>query len=259
MKLVFEFFLGQLSALEPIARLDDFLDVELEDITPAELALGMLPSSQKDSKTPPALLQGELDFLADLVVIGDRFLGLAGKGNPDRGHVDENHHGTGWQSASGLGNTVVTPSGVERGLERCAGRLLIEKRHAVGVANDAGQFVVVILLLAFSERQLRMFRLVRRLFRSLAVGQTRLDHKGIAAVDRRRPSHRSIEISLDLLIQAMEDRLFTDGRDAVRRRRHDLGGLDRLIEVFGGSSVNISRPRLRGNLCGLADFLRELG
>ena len=99
--------------------------------------------------------------------------------------MDENHHGTGWQSASGLGNTVVTPSGVERGLERCAGRLLIEKRHAVGVANDAGQFVVVILLLAFSERQLRMFRLVRRLFRSLAVGQTRLDHKGIAAVDRR--------------------------------------------------------------------------
>src|SRR5207249_4087271 len=79
LKLVFEFFPGQLSTLEPIARLDDFLDVELEDITPAELALGMLPSSQKDSKTPPALLQGELDFLADLVVIGDCFLGLAGK------------------------------------------------------------------------------------------------------------------------------------------------------------------------------------
>src|SRR5574341_1476262 len=118
LQLVFEFFLGQLAALQAATRLHDFLDVELEDIAPAELALSVLPPSQKGSHPPPALLQGELDLLADLVVIGDRFLGLTSKRDPDRGHVDEDHQGAGWKSAPGLGNAVIAPGGVEHGLER---------------------------------------------------------------------------------------------------------------------------------------------
>src|SRR6266542_1291574 len=259
LKLLFEFVFGQLATLEAIACLDDFFDVEFEDIAPAKLALGSLASSQKNSKPPPTLLQREFDFLADLVVIRDRFLGLAGEWHPDRSHVDENHHGTGWQSAPGLRNTVVAPRGVEHGLERRAGRLLIEQRHAVGVANNSGQLVVVVLLLTFSERYLWIFRLFRGLFRSLAEGQARFDYERIAAVDCGRPGHRSIEITLDLLIQSMEDRLLADGRDAVARRRHDLGGLYRLIEGLGGGAVNIFRPRLRRKFRGLADLLRDIG
>ncbi len=45
LELLFEFLLGQLAALEAIAGLDDFFDVEIEDIAPAELALGVLASS----------------------------------------------------------------------------------------------------------------------------------------------------------------------------------------------------------------------
>ena len=47
LQLVFEFFLGELSALETTARLDDFFDVELENIPPAKLTFGALtPSSE---------------------------------------------------------------------------------------------------------------------------------------------------------------------------------------------------------------------
>src|SRR4030095_8042022 len=139
LKLLFEFVFEQLTTLEAIACLDNFFYIEFEDIASAKLALCSLASSQKNSKPPAALLQREFDFLADLVVIRDRFLGLAGERHPDRSHVDENHHGTGWQSAPGLRNTVVAPSGVEHGLERGAGRLLIEQWHGVGVKNNPGQ------------------------------------------------------------------------------------------------------------------------
>ena len=70
---------------------------------------------------------------------------------------------------------------------------------------------VIVLLLAFSERNFWIFGFVGRVFRPLAVSQPRLDDEGIAAVNRRRPGHRSIKISFDLLVQAVEDRLFTDG------------------------------------------------
>ncbi len=86
------FSLGELAALQPGAGLDDLLDVELEDVAPAELALGPLAPPQEDAEPAPALLERELDLLADLVVVGDRFLGLAGERHPDRGHVDEDHH-----------------------------------------------------------------------------------------------------------------------------------------------------------------------
>src|SRR5882762_3214687 len=45
LQLVLELFLRKLPALQPRARLDDLFDVELENITPAELALGPLALS----------------------------------------------------------------------------------------------------------------------------------------------------------------------------------------------------------------------
>ena len=133
-----------------------------------------------------------------------------------------------------LGHAVVPPGGVEHGLERRAGRLLVEQRHAVGVADDAGQLVVVVSVFAFGERRPRALSGVpARLVRPLAVGQADLDHERVAAVHGRRPGHRGVELALDLLVQAVEDRLLADGRDAVRRRRHDLGRLDGLVERLG--------------------------
>ena len=90
---------GQLGALQPGAGLDDLLDVQLEDVAPAELALGTLAPAQEHAEPAPALLQRELDLFPDLVVVGDRFLGLARERHPDRGHVDEDHHGPGGESA----------------------------------------------------------------------------------------------------------------------------------------------------------------
>ncbi len=149
--------MGELAALEAIARLDDFFDVQLEDIAPAKLALGALAPPQKNAEPPAAFLQRELDFFSDLVVVGDRFLRFAGERHPDRRHVDKDHHGTGRQRAARLRHAVVAPGGVEHGLECRAGGLLVEQRHAVGVANDAGQFVVVVLLLAFGQRLVGAF------------------------------------------------------------------------------------------------------
>src|SRR4030095_1924172 len=110
LKLLFEFVFGQLATLEAIACLDNFFDIEFEDIAPAKLALCSLASAQKNSKAPAALLQREFDFLADLIVIRDRFLGLAGERHPDRSHVDENHHGTGWERAPGFKDNVAAPT-----------------------------------------------------------------------------------------------------------------------------------------------------
>src|SRR5207302_7787131 len=134
-----ELLLGQLAALQTGAGLDDLFDVELEDVAPAELALGPLAPTQEHAEPAPAFLQRELDFLADLVVVGDRLLGLAGERHPDRGHVDEHRHRAGRERAPRLRHAIVPPGGLEHSLEGRAGRLLVEQRYAVGVANDAGQ------------------------------------------------------------------------------------------------------------------------
>ena len=52
-----------------------------------------------------------------------------------------------------MSNAVIAPTGIEHGLERGAGRLLIEKRYAVGVANHSGQFIVVVLRFPFGKRR----------------------------------------------------------------------------------------------------------
>src|SRR5262249_11161711 len=97
LELVLELLLGELPALEPCAGLDHFLDVELEDVAPPELALGSLAPSKEHAEPASTFLQGELDLLADLVVVGDSFLRLAGEGHPYRRHVDEDDHGPGGQ------------------------------------------------------------------------------------------------------------------------------------------------------------------
>src|SRR6058998_3996774 len=141
------------AALEPVARLDDLLDVEREDVASALLAVGALPPPEKCAEAAAALAQRQRDFFVDLVVLGDSFLGLAGERNPDRGHVDEDHHGPGRQGTPRLRHAVVAPRRVEHRLEDGAGGLLIEERHAVRVADDACELVLVsVRLLALGER-----------------------------------------------------------------------------------------------------------
>src|SRR5262245_20517305 len=115
-ELVLQLLLRQLAALEAGAGLDDLLDVELEDVAPAELALGPLAAAQEHAEPAPALLERQLDLLADLVVVGDRFLRLAGERHPHRGHVDEHDHGPGGQGPPRLADAVVLPRGLEGGL-----------------------------------------------------------------------------------------------------------------------------------------------
>src|SRR5262249_4698783 len=87
------YLLGRgLSALHAIAGLHDLLDVELEDVPPPELALRPAPPPQEHAEPAAAFTQRERDLLADLVVVGDRLLGLARERHPHRGHVDEDHH-----------------------------------------------------------------------------------------------------------------------------------------------------------------------
>ena len=126
LQLVFELFFSELAAFETVARFDDFFDIQLEDIAPAKLVLGVLAPPQKNTEPPAAFLESELDFFSDLVVVRDRLLRLAGERHPNRRHVDKDHHRPGGQGASGLRHPVVAPSGIEHGFERRAGRLLIE-------------------------------------------------------------------------------------------------------------------------------------
>src|SRR5260221_944776 len=259
LQLALELFLRELTALQPRTRLDDLFDVELENIAPAELALGPLALSQEYAEPAPAFLQRQPDLLADLVVIGDRLFRLAGERHPDRGHLAEHHHRPRRERPARLDDAIISPGGLEHRLEGRARRLLIEQRDAVGVANDAGQLVVVVLLLAFGQRDGRSFRRRRRLIRSFAERQSRLDDERITAVHCRWPGHRRVEVALDLLVEAVEDRLLADRRDAVGRRRHDLGGLDRLVERLGVGAVKTARLRVGRELRRLADLLGDGG
>ena len=248
----------QPAALETVARLDDLLDVELEDVAPVLLAVGPLAPSQERAQPPAAFAQRQGDLLADLVVLGDRLLRLARERDPDRGHVDEDHHGPGRQRAPGLRHAVGSPCRVEHRLEDRAGGLLIEKRHAVCVADDARELVVVALIgFALRERDRFLLLVLLRLLGPSPVGQARLDHEGIAAVHRRRPADRRVEVALDLLVEPRENRPLADRREAVGRRRHDLRRLDRLVEILGGLAVDVARARAGRQARGLADVLGQ--
>jgi len=53
LELVLQLRGGELAALQPVTRRDDFLDVELEDVAPAELAVRPLASSEKRAQRRP--------------------------------------------------------------------------------------------------------------------------------------------------------------------------------------------------------------
>src|SRR5437588_277662 len=201
---------GHVACRDAVTCVKYFLDGEFEDVAAMVLALRPLASFKEGAQPAAAFAEGQRDLLRGLIVVGDRFLGFAGEGHPDRGHMDENHHGAGRERAFGLRHSVGAPGGVEHRLVDRAGGLLMEERHAVGVADDAGELAVVLLLLPFGLRYRLLLLALRCLLGSPAVGQARLDHEGVAAVHGWRPAHRRIEIPFDLLVQAGEDRLFAD-------------------------------------------------
>src|SRR4029453_6415777 len=148
----------QLPALQTVARLDDLLDVQLEDVPSAILAVRPLAPANERPQASAALAQGQGDLFADLVVVGDRFLGLARERDPDRGHMDEDHHGAGGSRPPRPRDPVVAPRGFQHRPVARAGRLLVEQRDAVGVADDARQLVIALLLLALGKRHRFLLR-----------------------------------------------------------------------------------------------------
>src|SRR5262249_52681155 len=143
-------------------------------------------------------------------------------------------------------HAVVAPGGVEHRLEDRAGGLLIEERHAVRVADDARELVpVAVGLLTLGQRD-RLLLLIRlRLLGPAPEGQPRLDDERVAAIDGGRATDGGVEIPLDLLIEPREDRLLADRREAIRRRRHDLRRLDRLVEILRGLTEHVPGTRAR--------------
>ena len=186
LELLLELLRGQLAPLEAVAGVHDFLDVELEDVAPAELGLRPLAAAQEHAEPAPALLERELDLLANLVVVGDGLLRLAGKRHPDRRHVNEYDHRARGQSAPGLCDAVVAPTGIEDRLEGGASRLLVKQGHAVGVADDARQLAVVLAVLPLGERDGGR-RPGRRLYLTQRIHHLQAIRKTVIGVLGRRP------------------------------------------------------------------------
>src|SRR6185436_11809280 len=106
LQLLLELLNRKLAALQAVAGLRDLLDVQLEDVAPPELTLRPPATSDEYAEPATAFTQRERDLLVDLVVVGDGFLGLAREGNPHRGHVHEDHHGSLRQRPARLAHTV---------------------------------------------------------------------------------------------------------------------------------------------------------
>src|SRR5262245_60403427 len=176
----------ELAALQAVASLRDLFNVELEDVATPELALRPPATPEEHAEPAAALTQRERDLLADLVVVGNRLLGLARERHPHRGHVHEDHHRSLRQRATRLADTVVLPGGVQRRLVHHACRLLVEERHAVRVADHARQLRLALLALALRERLRLLLRFrpglgcgLLALDRPAAEREPRLDHEGI--------------------------------------------------------------------------------
>src|SRR5262245_4932852 len=256
----------ELAALQTVAGLRDLLDVELEDVAPSELALRPPATPEEHAEPAAALTQRERDLLADLVVVGNRLLGLARERHPHGRHVHEDHHRSLRQRAARLADTVVLPLGVERRLVGRASGLLVEERHPVRVADHAGQLGLALVALALGERLGFLLRLrpgfpfkLLVLDRPVAECEPGLDHEGIAAIDRGGAAHGGVELALDLVIEAREDGFLADRRETIGGRRHDLGGLERAVDRLRRLSRDVAGPRARGDAGALADLLRELG
>ena len=59
--------------------------------------------------------------------------------------------------------------------------------------------------------------------RHAAVGQRHFDLERIAAIDGRRPRAGDVELARHHVMQALEQQLLADRRDAIGGRRADLG------------------------------------
>ena len=86
-----------------------------------------------------------------------------------------------------------------------------------------------------------------------AVGQPDLDLEWIAAIDGRRPRGGGVELARHHLVQALEDQLLADRRDAVGRRGGNLRLLDRLVEQVGLVPADLLRVRPGADLGRVAD------
>src|SRR6185436_17554275 len=86
-----------------------------------------------------------------------------------------------------------------------------------------------------------------------------LDRERIAAIDGGLAADGGVEVALDLLIEAREDRLLADRRQAVGRRVHDGRLLDRLVELFRGVAVDLPDEHLGIDARLLADLTRRRG
>ncbi len=81
-------------------------------------------------------MQGQTHLLLDLVVTGDRLLGLVGERYPHAGHVHHDRHRPAGEAAARLRQAVRTPVGRRDRLGDRAVAMLELQRHPVGVAID---------------------------------------------------------------------------------------------------------------------------
>ena len=126
------------------------------------------------------------------------------------------------QCAFGLRKTVAAPIYAERGLSDRAAGLLILKRNAVGKSQQVDQFLAG---------------------QTAAVGQPDLYLKWISAIDGRRARNRGIEIGGYFFLKSQQNLLFSDRREAVGGRAHDLDAVDRL-----DTAVRLRSPTM---VCGI--------
>ena len=195
---------GQPAALEAITRLDDFLDVELEDVAPARCS--PCARSRRRRNAPSRRPHSRSARVISLRI--SSYSAMASLDSLVNGTQTEAMWtkitiGPGRQRAARLGQAVVAPGGVEHRLEDRAGRLLVEQRHAVGEADDARELAIVLLVARPSASGTASFCWSGCADSGpRAVGQTGLDHERVTAIHGRRPADGGVEVALDLLVEA---------------------------------------------------------
>jgi hypothetical protein len=141
---------------------------------------------------PPALLHGELHLAQQLVVVGDRLLGLARERDPHAREVHDDRQRPDRQRALGLLELVRLPVGVVDRFADGARLGLVLERHAVGEAHDLGRLV---------DREVAPVR------------EPDLDDEGVAAIDRGRARARDVERVLESPLEPLDEQRFPDGND----------------------------------------------
>ena len=190
------------------------------------------------AEPPPAVLHRQPQLAQDLGIGGDRLLALGRERNPDRGDVNEEHNGARRERTLGLLEAVAVPVDGKGRLGDRAGRLLVLQRHAVGETQQVDQLI---------GRQ------------RAAVGHPDLDLERVAAVHGRRARDRGVERGRNLFLQAGQDLLLADRREAVRGRAHDLDAVDRLVQPLGFVDRDGVRVGVLPQVGGPADLLRRAG